>query len=1183
MADDPILRTQIVRPGQSQPERRPAELGAHFVDVDERAPEALRGYAQGLAPTIPFIGSNDTIVPGGWTHFFEQTVVDAETKAPLALYDAFLRLYDQGPRAAINRLTGTHLDFFYQRVLGFVRRLALPDRAHAILTLKKGSPAVRVLPWHLFSAGKDAAGVEQLYAPTTEVVVNTSQVASIRSIVVDHAAHGQIRFAPVANSADGLGGPLPEDAPQWRPFGHRQLALADVGCALASPVLRMKEGARTITVTLKVDQAGSMNAAALASACEAFLTGEKQWLGPYAVAATLSSSGVLEFRVELTPSEPAVTDYNVKVHAHAYTTDAPVLQLILKPTQQFGYDDVSRLRVQTARITVDVRGVTNLTLESDAGALDPKKAFLPFGPQAGTGSRVLIGCDEALSKSLSRLDLTLQWKGAPASFASLYAHYSAGFTVNNGSFTATAVFRDRASEHTSVETLFDSSDATRPYVVQLLSTAAPEPPRTRGLYVYALSRARTAWGRLLAEKLVMRHPTTRSFLQQPPEARRGFVSLSLNRSFLHQEYRQQSIAQIIARLTDATAPLLHEPYTPTLQSLALSYTAHTSEVGVSSTSADDFAELDVQFFHVGPFGQMREHGHQRSHLPFVADTQVPLVPAYERPGELLVGLTGLAAGDSVSMLFQVAEGSANADVAAVRPEWSALCDNYWKRLGAEGVVRDTTNRLLASGVITFVIPREATVENSIMPPGFIWLKATTTQDPESTSQVLDVVANAVEVQWVMDREDAAAAHLATALPAGSIAKLVTPIAQVTKVKQPFASFGGRPREEGEALRTRAAERLRHRNRAITVWDYERLVLDGFPGVHRVKCIPHATPGAWMAPGHAVVVVVPDLRNRNAPDPLRPKVDADTIVRITDVLRARVPGQAQIVVKNPAYQRLRVSCAVKFHVGFEFNVYRAETVRALMQALSPWAFDSTRALTFGGRVYRSTLLNLVEELPYVDYVIDFTLRTGVEGVALTSVEHAEPATPDAILVSDSSHRFVECGGCRASCRSRARPAEAVRDRVGPSSSDRGCDLDRSQRARSRHYHAGTALVCADRPHVSRVVSDRGSDRGERSVHAALGGEDAAEPAVDRPRLPQAHDRRARDQECLARTDRAALLRGSQDRRDPAAEAEDTGDQGHRPARRLCRADRVRRPDDLGREEAGTAGRGVHAAAGAPQPV
>jgi hypothetical protein len=829
----------------------------------------------------------------------------------------------------------------------------------------------------------------------------------VRSIFADEASHGQVRFAPIANSSDGLGGTLPEDAPYWRPFGHRGLPAADVGFALASPILRMKEGTRRITVTLTVDNAATLGAQALGGAFEAFLTGEKQWLGPYAVAAAMSSSGVLELRIELTGSEPAVSDYNVKAHAHAYATDAPVLQLVLKPGPGLTYGDASRLRVQKARISVDVAGVTSLALESDAGTLDSKKAFLPFGPEAGAGSRFLIGCDEALSKSLSRLDLTLQWKGAPVAFATQYAGYSVpGFNVSNTTFVATAVFKDRASEHSSVETLFDPSDATRPFVVQLLSNAMPPSPKAAGFYVYALSRARTAWGRLLAQKMVLRHPTSQSFLQQPPEARPGFISLALGRGFLHQEYRQQSVARIIDRLENSKLPLLKEPYTPTLQGLVLSYTAHTTEVAVSSTSADDFAQLDVQFFHVGPFGQMRDHGHQRAAMGFVGDPQVPLVPVYEQRGELLLGLADLAAGDSVSVLCQVAEGSANPDVPAQPPQWHVLCDNYWKRLGAEGVVRDTTNRLLASGVVTFVIPAEATVENTIMPPGYIWLKAATAQDPESTSKMVDVAANAVELGWVMASEAAAATHLATALPAGTIAKLSTPIEQVTKVAQPFASFGGAPREDEEGLRTRAAERLRHRDRAVAPWDYERLVLDAFPSVHRVKCIPHAKPGAWMAPGHTLIVVVPDLRNRNAPDPLRPKTDADTIVRITDMLRARMPGQAQIAVKNPAYQRIRVSCKVRFHAGYEFNFYRGETVSAIIQMLSPWAFDARRPLTFGGRVYRSTLLNAIEDLPFVDYLTDFTLLTGADGGPLTSVEYAEPQTPDAILVSDRTHEIGE---------------------------------------------------------------------------------------------------------------------------------------------------------------------------------
>ncbi len=1013
MADDPILQDAIVQPGQSQEERLPRELGVHFADVDERTPEALLAYARALADIVPFVkpagpGPEPARVTtaGGWKPFFQAPAAAQEQGAAQALYDTFLHLYDQGPRTAINRLTEEHLDFLYQKVLGFRRGPAVPDRAHVILTLKKGSLPVQVLPSHRFSAGKDAAGVEQFYTPTTDVIVNTARVASLRSIYADPLPNGKVHVAPTANSADGLGTPLPADAPGWKPFGHAGLPVADVGFALASPVLRMQEGQRTITVVLALEAATSLTTGQVADSFDAYLTGEKQWVGPFPVAAALAASGELTLTIVVDETVPAIAGYDVAVHAQRFTTTDPVLQVLLKADALIAYNDLSALKVRTAAVTVDVDKVTAVTLESDAGPLDPKKAFLPFGPQPAIGSRFVIGCEEALSKSLSRLDLTLQWKGAPGSLASYYTGYTPA-VVSNDRFSVSAVFSDRASEHTSTEGLFDTANAAEPKVIRLLSSADTPPSRFRiGSYVFALAQLGTTWGLREADQQVAKHRMAQSFQQRPPEPRTGVVILTLNRSFLHQEFRQQSVAKIIQKISTPATALLNEPYTPTLQSLTLAYTAHTAAVNISSAEREDFADLDVQFFQVGPFGERRDHGHQRLALGFVDDTQVPLVLPHPHQGELLIGLSGLNAGDSVSLLFQVAEGSANPELPAERPEWAVLCDNYWKPLGAEGIVRDTTNQWLTSGVVGVVIPAEATTANTLLPPGLVWLKASIAQYADEASLLVDVVANAVEVRWVMDAEDAAAAHLATALPPESIARLATPIAAASKVKQPYASFGGRTQESGDALRTRAAERLRHKDRAITQWDYERLVLGAFPSVHRAKCIPHASATSWMAPGNVMLVVVPDLRNRNAPDPLQPKVDADTLARIDQFLAERAPGPVARLVKNPAYQRLRVSCLVRFRVGREFNVHRAATVHELIRALSPWAFDQRQPLRFGGRVYASTLLNFIEELPYVDYVTDFKLLTDDETGMLAPVEHADPRTPDAILVSDASHDIGE---------------------------------------------------------------------------------------------------------------------------------------------------------------------------------
>lgn len=266
-------------------------------------------------------------------------------------------------------------------------------------------------------------------------------------------------------------------------------------------------------------------------------------------------------------------------------------------------------------------------------------------------------------------------------------------------------------------------------------------------------------------------------------------------------------------------------------------------------------------------------------------------------------------------------------------------------------------------------------------------------------------ANAFEA--VFEDHANAADHLASALPAGSIARFVAPAPTLKTVSQPYASFGGAQQEDAAALARRAAERLRHRNRAVARWDYERLVLQAFPAVERIKCIPHASDTSWLAPGHVRVVVVPDLRNRNAADPLQPRVDLDTLERIKAFLLARAPmglDAATLAVRNPAYRAVQVDFKVAMRSGYAFSYYRAQINQALLQALSPWAFDAGAALEFGGRVLRSALVDFVEGLPWVDYVTDF--RLCFADLPAEDRPELAPDAPDVILVSAPDHLIAE---------------------------------------------------------------------------------------------------------------------------------------------------------------------------------
>ncbi len=216
-------------------------------------------------------------------------------------------------------------------------------------------------------------------------------------------------------------------------------------------------------------------------------------------------------------------------------------------------------------------------------------------------------------------------------------------------------------------------------------------------------------------------------------------------------------------------------------------------------------------------------------------------------------------------------------------------------------------------------------------------------------------------------------------------------------------------ESEDAFSTRVSERLRHKNRCITAWDYERIILEAFPGVHKVKCIPHANTvtvtreNCWLAPGNVLIVVIPDLKNKNARDPFQPKVDADLISRITAYVQERAGMQVRVHVKNPSYQKIQLDFKVEFHTGYEFNYYSQALNQALIRFLSPWAYEADREISFGGKVYRSVLLDFVEELDYVDYVTDFRMYscTGTTSI-FQDLREVQPEAPDAILVSAAAH-------------------------------------------------------------------------------------------------------------------------------------------------------------------------------------
>ena len=1033
---DPIITALIAELGCAQPERDAAARNPASAPLDDRDTDGLLNSLRALAPLLRFYANDPATASGNWLPFLptdSAAALDAlaqETAGGVApqhaLLLAFLRQLAR-PQALLNQFTAEHLQFQMQQVLGFKPLPPQPDRAHVVLELKKGAAALAITAEQRLTAGKDALKVEQLFAPLRSTVVGHAQVARLASIVRD----GQrLLFAPVANSADGLGAPLDKAAPRWPPFGRNTLPPAPVGFAFASSVLRLAEGERSISLKLRVDGWPSgLTAAAFAASFEAHLSGPSAWLGPLALTASLDGD-LLTLTIPVGSSIAAIVDHDPAVHLHDFPARLPVIQCLLKPTAALGYRTLASITLASAQVTVTATGIRGLLLDSDEATLSPKKAFLPFGAQPVVGSRFHVGCAEALGKALTSMTLNIGWQGAPADLFSYYDHYSKRNQMNDG-IGATATWRDvtGAAHTTRVVTLLPrlATPLTQITINANGSARGAPNPAAQNLALYASGSAsaqQRAEFRELAQPIQRRSSASASGVHsrfggtpamsntQAPTARAGFVTLSLVESLLHSDFRREALqaalppADIEARKTFVPT-LLNEPYTPKIQEITLDYAAQSDASRIADPALSALADTDVQFFQIDALGLAREQAWLTLSRPWAPQAAVNLLPAHAAAAELLIGLSGVHAGDSVSLLLQLAEGSADPLAAAQKLQWAVLADNAWRALGPGELALDTTGDLRRSGLVACVLPKETSTNNSRAPSGLVWLRATTPAEPQGNAKaacdVIGVFANALEVQFTDQGNDPQ--RLKSGLPASSINKLKNPLAEIKSITQPFASFGGALIESDAALARRAAERLRHRDRAITPWDIERLVLQAFPAVYRAKCIPHASETSWLAAGHCMLVVVPDLRQMSAVDPLRPRVDLDTLTRIRDFLLARVGPQTQVHVRNPGYRAVHVDFKLRLRAGngLGFNFLQPQIDLALRQALSPWAFDGTSTLGFGGRVLRSALLDFVEDLPEVDFVTDF--RLSLEGTR-DDVAEIVPDAPDVILVSAAQHRIAE---------------------------------------------------------------------------------------------------------------------------------------------------------------------------------
>ncbi|MEO6683646.1 MAG: hypothetical protein ABIN48_12565 [Ginsengibacter sp.] len=728
----------------------------------------------------------------------------------------------------------------------------------------------------------------------------------------------------------------------------------------------------------------------------------------YSINTDEEESSILLF---LPISAEGIIPYNSEIHEGAsFQTDNPVMQLLLNNEIRLSEKEFNTISFENFTLIVKVGsmkmvlnenglnvgtpsfdGLQHLVLQNDEQILEAGKSFDPFTANPFTGKSLYIGSEEIFNKPLGMLSINIRNATGNNTTYQLYLLQHKQWVLLS--------YRGDA-EFFSLSQLAENVLQGNEKVITLKRTPVNEVQEysintTKGFLRLDLGSTLRLEGQKLREALEVKEISL-NYISVLPQLEQGVdqffhvypfgvaelaIPLSINRNALASGNitvgvpgLRQNIPQVIA---EGVIQNLKNNLLPQFTYTDLYKNADTDS---GSRKTTDEARKDLKYPKI--ISAVQGITANRGKIDQYYGT-------IQEEGLLFIGLENAEPLQSVSLLFQFAEGSA-ADEDHDPPEihWSFLSNNQWIPFNGEDILSDDTGGFQTTGIIKFSLPANITNDHTIITTGLSWIRASVTEYAERIPRVINIFSQAVLA--IFNDQGNSPAHYDDALKAESIQKLQNPDSRIAKVIQPFSSFDGKHAEIGKEFQTRISERLRHKQRAVTSWDYEHLVLERFSSVFKVKCINHADPnclcrekkddsntvqeccGPQIAPGHVLLIPIANLKNRNAVNPLQPKTSQRVLIDMVQYVKKYSSPFVKVAAKNPVYEQVIVFFRVQFISGADKGFYLKKLNDEIVEYLTPWAFHEDVDVVFGQKIYASSIIDFIEEREYVQFITDFEM-------------------------------------------------------------------------------------------------------------------------------------------------------------------------------------------------------------------
>ena len=903
---------------------------------------------------------------------FESSIFNKNHKPHIGLFLCFLNLLEEAKKL-LNDIPSRFQNYYYKKILEIEEKEAIPDSAFINLNLKFGKNYY-LEKGTKFLGGKDSLGEDIIFETIKDVELVSTKIERIyiaeNNIYERTNNRKKLIDSIKIKEYDNL-----EISSQKPLEGKKEnTKLYKSGIIIENKILYLENGDRYVYINFKLSKESFEIALKklryfekrniisgefynlLSKILIIKYTSKDKWeeINNWTVSINKNQEDTITFTLFLDKTKKEFS-YNDKITSkeNKYKISSPALKFQIN-TDNY-YDRISlfeNLFIEKISIRVEVKNYKKLSIEDDYGSINTEKDFRFLGAIPSIGNSLYIECKDILAIKPSVLEFNIEWKGLPEcgdGFKKYYEEYSTDIKNEDFKVNAQIMYNEKW--------ISISKDSI--FLFEL------DKKDEKGNYVLSKNKKIT-----LYPKIYLENSDALSFFEKKKNTGKlKFSLISPPMAFGHSVYNDLTKKNVISSVKDKITqknPLL-PPYTPLVSSIFANYQSET-EINLGKNIKENFYSADVKYIH--PFGFS-------SYINDKSEAKISFLPSINSTeGEIfykndLIVFLGLERSDFSYLSIHVEvdnQYNLNANEISLLKIQVAKEKN-WENFDSIKIISDTTLSFTQSGTIEIKLKKEIINTSNTMGDDLFWIRIYRSKfNSSNISKIKGIYVNGVKTQRVFSKSKKENIDI---LKSGSLNALCNKsLNEILKINQPFPSFGFLPKESEEHFFFRVRNRISHKNRPLSIEDYEKIILEKFENISLVKCINNCSKNKCHIDiaGHITVVVIPKgdfLENSNDLVKL-------ILLKIKNFLEEITSPHIEIEVTTPTYEQIKIFADIKLKNDFSEESTVSELNNIIFKNLEFNTKYEDGKLKSDTVFHPSSLYKLILSNKEVEYINDYRI-------------------------------------------------------------------------------------------------------------------------------------------------------------------------------------------------------------------